>query len=61
MINYTIKRKLRYNDPLTFNESHTLYDCVEKLEQIEKIVEHWNNDASHSFGDMCKINEILKE
>lgn len=34
---------------------------LEKLEQIEQIVNNWNNDASHSFGDMCKINEILKE
>lgn len=33
----------------------------EKLEQIEKIVASWNDDASHSFSDMCKINEILKE
>lgn len=31
-----------------------------KLEQIEKIVDAWNNDASHSFEDMCKINGILK-
>ena len=36
-------------------------DCVEKLEQIEQIVARWNNDASHSFEDMCKINGILKE
>ena len=33
----------------------------EKLEQIEKIVDKWNNNASHSFSDMCKINRILKE
>lgn len=33
----------------------------EKLERIEQIVASWNNDASHSFGDMCKINKILKE
>lgn len=32
-----------------------------KLEQIEQILNNWNNDASHSFSDMCKINEILKE
>ena len=31
-----------------------------KLEQIERIVYAWNNDASNSFGDMCKINGILK-
>lgn len=35
--------------------------CVEKLEQIEQIAARWNNDASHSFEDMCKINGILKE
>lgn len=34
---------------------------LEKLEQIEQIVARWNNDASHSFEDMCKINGILKE
>lgn len=33
----------------------------EKLERIEEIVARWNNDASHSFSDMCKINMILKE
>lgn len=31
-----------------------------KLEQIEQILDAWNNDASHSFRDMCNINEILK-
>lgn len=33
----------------------------QKLEQIKEIVNEWNNDASHSFKDMCKINGILKE
>lgn len=33
----------------------------DKLEKIEQIVARWNNDASHSFEDMCKINGILKE
>ncbi len=33
----------------------------EKLEEIKQIVDAWNNDASHSFSDMCKINGILKE
>ena len=33
----------------------------EKLEKIEQIANEWNNDASHSFSDMCKINGILKE
>lgn len=32
-----------------------------KLERIRQIVNEWNNDASNSFGDMCKINGILKE
>lgn len=61
MIDNTIKRKLRFNDPLTFTESHILYDCVKKLEQIEQIVAKWNNDASHSFSDMCKIKLIISE
>ena len=30
-----------------------------KLEKIEQIVEEWNNDASHSFSDMCRIKGIL--
>lgn len=35
---------------------------MDKLEKIEQIVNDWkNNNASHSFGDMCKINGILKE
>lgn len=34
---------------------------LEKLEQIEQIVNKWNNDASHSFEDMCKINGIIKQ
>ena len=33
----------------------------QKLDQIKQIVDEWNNDASHSFEDMCKINKILKE
>ena len=33
---------------------------IAKLKQIEQIVNDWNNDASHSFSDMCKINEIIK-
>lgn len=32
-----------------------------KLDKIEQIVNEWNNDASHSFKDMCKIKGILKE
>lgn len=47
------------------NEVGVAFDVIiksmDKLEQIEKIVNNWNNDASHSFSDMCKINEILKE
>lgn len=34
---------------------------MDKLDKIEQIVNKWNNDASHSFSDMCKINEILKD
>ena len=34
---------------------------MDKLDKIEQIVNKWNNDASHSFSDMCKINGILKE
>lgn len=37
-----------------------ILDEMDKLEQIEQIVASWNNDASHSFEDMCKINGILK-
>lgn len=36
-------------------------ECINKLAKIEQIVNDWNNDASHSFDDMCKINKILKE
>ena len=32
-----------------------------KLENIKRIDASWNNDASHSFSDMCKINEIIKQ
>lgn len=32
-----------------------------KLERVKQIVNAWNNDASNSFSDMCKINQILKE
>ncbi len=39
----------------------TSIKAIEKLNQIKKIVDDWNNDASHSFNDMCKINRILKE
>lgn len=34
---------------------------VEKLEKIEQIVEEWNNDASHSFNDMCQIKGVLEK
>ena len=34
---------------------------LNKLDKIEKIVNEWNNDASNSFRDMCKINEIIKK
>lgn len=42
-------------------EFRELAQELEKLEQIEKIVNAWNNDASHSFSDMCKINGIVKQ
>lgn len=42
-------------------EFRELAQELEKLEQIAQIVNAWNNDASHSFSDMCKINGILKE
>lgn len=42
-------------------EFRELAQELEKLEQIEQIVNAWNNDASHSFSDMCKINEIIKK
>lgn len=38
-----------------------ILDEMAKLENIEQIVNKWNNDASNSFSDMCKINGILKE
>lgn len=34
---------------------------LKKLDKIEQIVASWNSDASHSFEDMCKINEIIKQ
>lgn len=34
---------------------------MEKLEKIEQIVDKWNNDASHSFSDMCKIKGVLEQ
>lgn len=33
----------------------------EKLEWIKQVVNAWNSDASNSFSDMCKINEIIKQ
>lgn len=33
----------------------------QRLDQIKQIVNEWNDDASHSFSNMCKINKILKE
>lgn len=32
-----------------------------KVDEIKQVVNAWNNDASHSFSDMCKINEIIKQ
>lgn len=42
-------------------EFRELAQELEKLEKIEQIVANWNNDASHNFEDMCKINKIIKE
>ena len=39
----------------------TLITMADKLDQIKQIVNNWNNDASHSFSDMCKINKILND
>lgn len=39
----------------------TLVEMTDKLKKIKQIVNEWNKDASNSFGDMCKINGILKE
>lgn len=36
-------------------------ECIDKLDKIKQIVNAWNNDASNSFSDMCKINEIIKQ
>lgn len=58
MIDYTIKGKLRFNDPLTFTESHILYDYVEKLEKIEQIVEQYQ---LYKFDGFLKIKEVLEE
>lgn len=58
MIDYTIKGKLRFNDPLTFTESHILYDCVEKLEKIEQIVEQYQ---FYKFDGFIKIKEVLEQ
>lgn len=46
-------------DLIKAQEQHE--DCIEKLDKIKQIVNAWNNDASHSFIDMCKINGILEE
>lgn len=39
----------------------TSIKVIEKLDKVKQIVNQWNNDASHSFEDMCKINGIIKE
>ena len=49
------------NIPYKHETIATLITLADKLDQIRQIVNDWNNDASHSFGDMCKINGILKE
>ena len=61
------------NEPTTYREACIDYVkrtmrsagyrdyIVFELEKIEQIVNKWNNDASHSFSDMCKINGILEQ
>ena len=44
-----------------YNMAIRALNNYEKFENIKQIVSEWNNDASHSFEDMCKINGILKE
>lgn len=44
--------------------NQSLYIAVldmRKVEKIEQIVNAWNNDASHSFSDMCKIKVVLEQ
>lgn len=33
----------------------------QRLDKVRQIIKDWNNDASHSFSDMCKINGIIKQ
>jgi hypothetical protein len=40
---------------------YQVIDKLNRLAKIEQIVNEWNNDASNSFGDMCKIKGILGE
>lgn len=64
MIDNTIKRKLRFNDPLTFTESHILYDCVKKLEQIGQIVNSWDCaivTAENDWKYIKKIKKVLEQ
>lgn len=53
--------------PLKMHCNENTNKCIDetlrawsKLERIEQIVNEWNNDASNSFSDMCKINGILR-
>lgn len=50
-----------YGYSLSAIEAQKVVNSLEKLDEIQQIVNKWNNDASHSFEDMCKINGILKE
>ena len=36
-------------------------DDYNKIAEIFKNAVDWNNNASHSFSDMCKINGIIKQ
>ena len=58
-----LKADIKYweNTTVSVDYLYVAISAIEKLELINQIVDKWNNDASHSFEDMCKINEILKQ
>lgn len=61
---YTFKIELREGYEEESDGEDADFDSEEekkRLDQIKEIVKEWNNDASNSFSDMCKINGILKE
>ena len=61
MIDNLLKKKLRFNDPLTFTESHILYDCAEKLENIKQIIKDHDNDSMpEDYWYIDRIREVLE-